>query len=379
MGSSTILVAQNKPYKTVLTELQTLQKKLLPDKRDAVLTFDFRDTLQPKVVLFGETSLPEAKEQIIALLQAENIPFNDSLRLLPSAILGTKTWALANLSVSNMRALPSDASELVSQVMLGTPLRVLDYNNKWYRIQTPEKYIGYMDTAGLKLLTDQEMETWKRANRYVFDDIAGFVYQSPHRNAEIVSDLIMGDIFVVEGKKGKFLNIRFPDGRTGYVLKSQCISFNEWIQREPNAKNITSTAEQMMGSPYLWGGASAKATDCSGYVKLVFYRYGVILTRDASQQFRYGDVVDFTTRENLNAGDLLFFGKSAARVTHVGIYLGDGDFIHSSGRVHISSIDPASPKFHSARNTVGVKRIINAKNTESIVKVKNHPWYCIPQ
>jgi cell wall-associated NlpC family hydrolase len=133
----------------------------------------------------------------------------------------------------------------------------------------------------------------------------------------------------------------------------------------------------MMGSPYLWGGASSKASDCSGFVKLVFYTQGIILARDASQQARCGEPVDFSDRNNLRPGDLLFFGSSLQRVTHMGIYLGNGDFIHSSGMVRINSIDPGDPKFVPARNTVAARRIINSLGTEGIVRVKDHPWYKI--
>jgi cell wall-associated NlpC family hydrolase len=124
----------------------------------------------------------------------------------------------------------------------------------------------------------------------------------------------------------------------------------------------------------LWGGTSGKGVDCSGFVKLVFYARGIILARDASQQARYGEAVDFTNRNNLQPGDLLFFGRTAQRITHVGIYLGNGDFIHSSGRVHISSIDPSDPKYAPDRNNVAARRILNSINNEGIVRVKDHPW-----
>jgi cell wall-associated NlpC family hydrolase len=131
----------------------------------------------------------------------------------------------------------------------------------------------------------------------------------------------------------------------------------------------------MMGSPYLWGGASGKAVDCSGFVKLVYYAQGIILARDASQQARYGEPIDFNNMNNLQPGDLLFFGSSAQRISHVGIYLGEGNFIHSSGRVHISSIDPGDPKYVVDRKTQVACRILNSLNTEGIVRVKDHPWY----
>ena len=93
--------------------------------------------------------------------------------------------------------------------------------------------------------------------------------------------------------------------------KTDCISFDDWSNSEPDVQSILSDARQMMGSPYLWGGASSKATDCSGFVKLVYYTQGIILARDASQQARYGEPIDFSNRNNLQPGDLLFFGSSA--------------------------------------------------------------------
>ena len=130
-----------------------------------------------------------------------------------------------------------------------------------------------------------------------------------------------------------------------------------------------------MGFPYLWGGASTKAVDCSGFTKLVYYTQGIILARDASQQARYGHPVDISRLENLAKGDLLFFGNSAERPSHVGIHLGNGDFIHSSGRVHISSIIPGDPKNDPERNFVAARRIVNSLDMEGITRVAKHPWY----
>jgi cell wall-associated NlpC family hydrolase len=138
---------------------------------------------------------------------------------------------------------------------------------------------------------------------------------------------------------------------------------------------IIASARKLIGSPYLWGGASVKAADCSGFTKLLYYSRGIILARDASQQVKYGQPVDISNLENLEKGDLLFFGDSAEKPGHVGLHLGHGDFIHASGRVHISSILPGNPKHDPERKFVAARRIIGSLDTEGIVKVGSHDWY----
>lgn len=372
---STMTMSQTLSYKTLKQEIQSLQKQLVPDKRVAILNIELKDTLQPMVVVSGETDLPDAKMQIIQFLTDKKVNFIDSIRLLPGAELGDKTWALATLSVSNIRVLPDDASELVSQEMMGTPLKVLEYIDKWYRVQTPEYYIGWMDSSGLKQISEKEMENWKKSGRYLFNRIFGFAYDAPGKKGEVVTDLVLGDLFEVESTKKGYLKIRTPDGRSAYVRKTDCISFDDWSNSEPDIQSILSFSRQMMGSPYLWGGTSSKATDCSGFVKLVYYTQGIILARDASQQAKYGEPIDFSNMNNLQPGDLLFFGSSAQKIRHEGIYLGNGDFVHSSGRVRISSIDPNDPKYNSFRKNVAACRILNSLDTKGIVRVRNHPWY----
>jgi gamma-D-glutamyl-L-lysine dipeptidyl-peptidase len=260
---------------------------------------------------------------------------------------------------------------------MGTPVKLIEETEGWIRIETPEGYNGWMDYGGLKKLTSEEMFLWKSLNRFVFNHISGYILDSPNRKGKIVSDLVLGDIFVVNNVKIGYFQITTPDGRKGFVRKKECISWEDWTNRKPDVNSLLSVSHQMVGSPYLWGGTSVKAVDCSGLVKLTYFSQAIVLERDASQQAMCGDSVDFRNLKNLQPGDLLFFGTSPQKIVHVGIYLGKGEYIHSSGMVQINSIDPLSQSYNltARKNLVAARRILNSLNTEGIVQVKYHPWY----
>ena len=197
------------------------------------------------------------------------------------------------------------------------------------------------------------------------------------KKASIVSDLVLGDLFETTGQKRGFLKIRIPDGRIGFVRKKECISWREWVFRDPDVQSVLRMAGKMLGSPYLWGGASSKAMDCSGFTKTVYFSQGIILARDASQQARYGAHPDIKNIQNLEQGDLLFFGRNEKHITHVGLYIGDGKYLNASGLVRINSLNPKDPTYNLSemKKFISASRIMNSLNTDGIVLVKNHPWY----
>ena len=197
------------------------------------------------------------------------------------------------------------------------------------------------------------------------------------RKSMIVSDLLLGDLLEAEAVTNRYVKIRIPDGRTAYVKKKDCLSWKEWTSHKPDAQAIISVGMQMMGVPYLWGGTSCKNVDCSGFTKTLYYSQGIILARDASQQAQYGKHPDFKDISSLEPGDLLFFGRNPQRVNHVGLYLGDGKYIQSSGLVRINSIRPNDPAYDitERKQLIGSGRVLNSLNKEGIVLLKNHPWY----
>jgi hypothetical protein len=370
-------LAQRPNFKIITAEIQSVQKQLVPDKRVAILNVSLKDTLHQPIVIKGETNLPEGKKQVVQLLTTKGIQFVDSIRLLPEASLGDKIWGLSTLSASNMRSHPDHAAEMVSQVVMGMPVKVLEAEDGWLRVQTPDQYIGWVDELGIALKTEPEMANWKQSKRFVYNQITGYALSAPEKKAAPVSDLALGNLFELVSEVKGYLQVRFPDGRTAFVKKNECISYQEWTSRPVELQSIISVAKQLLGVPYMWGGTSCKAVDCSGFTKTAYYSQGIILARDASQQARYGEHPDFNDHKNLRPGDLLFFGRTAQRITHVGLYLGNEDYINASGFVRVNSINPNDPKFkqNDRKSLVSASRILNSLNTEGIIQVKNHPWY----
>ena len=245
----------------------------------------------------------------------------------------------------------------------------------------------------------------------MFAGLYGHVYTGPSLNSATVCDLVGGDLLRLytgsgdgtEGrtarkaaKKGKWTKVQLPSGKTGWVQSENIVKhdgFRIIAKGEGNTDSISkqetemiiSQALKLLGVPYLWGGMSAKGVDCSGLVRISHLMNGILLPRNASQQIHCGDRVQMTIDKgfwndrsdesafrtemlartaDLKRGDLVFFGTPAMeegqkdRVTHVGIYLGNGKIIHSSHLVRINSLIPGEPDYYeNAHRLLGAIRL----------------------
>jgi len=351
---------------TVLTIIDDLKAIHAPDKRVALWDIQWNDG-----VLSGETNLPEAREELRTTLAKQGIAFTDSIQLLPAADLGGSTQALVTLSVANIRSAPKHSAELATQALMGTPLNVLKKEGSWYLVQTPEGYISWVDAAGIALKDESSMGEWTSATKLVSTEMIGAIYEHPSSN-QMISDLTAGNILVKTKETGSHYGVLLPDGRKGYVSKDEVLPFEDWLAtRELSDDNLIRTAKNMMGVPYLWGGTSPKGVDCSGFTKTIYFLNGMIIPRDASQQVHEGDEVDVSKNwDNLKVGDLLFFGVPSVdgkpeRVIHVGMWIGNNSFIHSRGRVRISSFDPEDENYdaYELDRYLRTKRIRNKQTS----------------
>ena len=303
---------------------------------------------------------------------------NIEILLLPNKKLETK-YGVINNSAANMRSETRYGSTLVTQGILGTPIKIYEKKGGWYKIQTPDKYLGWVNDYAIQPMNEKEMKKWNQSDKIIFMEHAGFVYKEKNCEGDVISDIVLGNILKHLGTSKKFYNVQFPDGRTGYVKKSQSKTVSQWLDEiELTEESLVKMAKKFMGIPYLWGGTSVKGIDCSGFVKTVYFMHGVILQRDASQQVLYGEKVSMDDDyEHLQKGDLLFFGSNPKRITHVGMYIGDKEFIHESGPVKINSLDKLAENYsgYRASSFRNVKRILGSVNTDGISTYKTNEYY----
>lgn len=364
-----------KTYITDVGELiSVLKQKHAPDRRVAI--FDLEAVAEEDgLILQGETNLAEARQELIDTLNRRGISFLDSIEVL-SIVPG-----LVNVSVCNIRSKPKHSAELATQSWMGTPLGILKKEGSWYYVQTPDGYLGWLDAGGLELPSQANYEKWMESDRLVVT--AAFEFVKSGIDGSNVSDVVEGNILRLLGTQGRFYQVSFPDGRAGLLPMSSAVSYQKFKGSEPEMDEILAKAHEFLGRPYLWGGTSGKGMDCSGFTKTVYYLNGLQLPRDASQQVYAGvEVETDKSLKNLERGDFLFFGPKASpgkkqRITHVGIYLGDGRMIHASERVRIQSLRKGDPDFASDRleTLVGARRMLSNIGENGVIALENHELY----
>ena len=291
-------------------------------------------------------------------------------------------YGVVDISVCNLRATPDFDAEMVSQALLGTPLHILQITDKnnWPEVQTPDTYTGWVHRDAITLLSFEEYHAWNAAPKIVVTALTGVGYDRPSAKAGTVSDVVAGDRLKDLGRQGGYFRVGFPDGRIGYLprkLGEQEARWRKGLSQTPEA--ILATALTMNGFPYLWAGMSPKGMDCSGFVRAVLFMHDIIIPRDAGPQSRTGERL--YGMDDLLPGDFVYFGRNdtaGPKVSHVGIYLGEGRFIHSLGLVKIGSFRPEDPlydAYNTGRYLFGGRILPFIDKQEGLNTTLTNPYY----
>ena len=307
-----------------------------------------------------------------------------------------KRMAVVNTSTCYMRVLPNYESALETQELMGTVVEITGQKSYWREIVSPQPYKAWTTSMTLVEMTQEQIKAYEKAPKYIFTALYGHVYTSPDGNSQTICDLVGGDVMRIVEKDGvrstkdNWVEVMLPSGVKGWTYQKdvKVLGQRTWIRKGQGSEGLISKeqiesvireAMKLRGVPYLWGGMSSKGVDCSGLVRISFLMNGVMLPRNASQQVFCGKAITVPrpdiagvpeskvkssyTKEkaqaaiaNLRRGDLVFFGNTeTGRVTHVGIYLGNGQIIHSSHLVRVNSLIPGSKDYYE-----GSYRLIKA-------------------
>jgi len=234
--------------------------------------------------------------------------------------------------VADMFSKPTAESDVVSQAIYGTDVLSLEQHGDWYKIRTADNYTGWVAGSDMLPLKNRP---------YAPDDksvqVAGLsvnIYREPDttRHAPLLLLPWEARLEIIPGAADdgpRWLEVRLVDGQTAWVQRGDVLSKSAPLTIEQTLQ----LAHRFLGITYTWGGVSSFGFDCSGFTQMLVRQRGIEMPRDADLQAAWAGVTP-VERKDLQPGDLLFFGSSAARITHTGMYLGDGLFIHDTPHDH---------------------------------------------
>jgi len=224
-----------------------------------------------------------------------------------------------------VRRSPSEASEMVTQILFGEIFNVTDEQPQWVLVELDyDGYIGWVDKKQIKFINDNSFTSLKNAEQSVIS-LPFCNYRE--ENSEETKNLLCGS------------TIYNPDGKYFLVLNKKYYLNNDLPKtlKDNPQKIIVDTAMQLLNTPYLWGGRSAFGIDCSGLVQTACKVAGIKMPRDASQQVWQGTTIN--SLDDSVIGDFLFFENDKCKIVHTGILITENKIIHASGSVRIDSID----------------------------------------
>ncbi len=181
------------------------------------------------------------------------------------------------------------------------------------------------------------------------DASALYLREQPTTSSRALGMAYRDETVALLDQTGEWYHVSY-DGTKGYMFGEYLI-----INGPSSAgQELVECAKQYLGVPYVWGGASPSGFDCSGFVQYVARSCGYSIGRTVTQQWEYGTQV---TRDTLQPGDLIFFSNTyESGLSHIGIYVGDGQFIHSPSSGDVVKISDLDSSYYSS-HYYGARRL----------------------
>jgi cell wall-associated NlpC family hydrolase len=232
-------------------------------------------------------------------------------------------------SVVNLFSKPDTGVDVVTQAILGTSLSIEKTTDGWHYVRLPDRYQGWIEAHHVREYAPDESPYASTARVAEIQSLLAFLHHQPDNTsrAPALQVTISARLEVAEEREER-VRVVLPDS-TALWLRRGDVVISEANSPRPRGtvQQVIGTAKRFLGLPYMWGGNTPLGIDCSGFVQLAYHLHGVFLLRDASIQYTQDGLLP-VDRENLEPGDLLFFGGNT--ITHVGMVLGNGEFIHAT-------------------------------------------------
>jgi len=231
-------------------------------------------------------------------------------------------YGICNLSIVPLRAIESDKSEMINQVLFGEHFTILEHTQNWSKIRLAfDNFEGWIDNKQFVKISEDLFRNINKKDTVYVKELVDIIYNT---NNEILTLPMGAPLSLLNNNK---LTINAVD----YLFEGETIS------GEKGKNAIKQFAFLFLNTPFLWGGKSPFGIDCSGFTQLVYKLCGYQLFRNANEQATQGEVLSFI--EESEPGDLAFFDNEDGEIIHVGIILNDYRIIHVYGKVRIDTLD----------------------------------------
>ena len=247
-------------------------------------------------------------------------------------------------NVVNLFSEPDTAVEVVTQAIVGTSLSVEKSVDGWHYVCLPDQYHGWIEAHHVREYAQDEPPYASTGPVAEVQELLAFLHHRPDNTSPAPAlQVTIGARLEVAEEGEERVRVVLPDGRALWMRRSD-VAILEANSPRPRGtvQQVIETAKRFLGLPYMWGANTPLGIDCSGFVQLAYRLHGVYLLRDSSIQYTQPGLLP-VERDKLEPGDLVFFGRKA--ITHVGMVLGDGEFIHATTHlrsiVQISRLDEA--------------------------------------